>query len=155
MSHYPPQGKEMSVLRKIDGKLKRMDKAWTRLRELGADGFLEDLHCDGFHWHIDLGHAIEGVRVNGRERTKTLATVMLGVRRIRAGIDTKRADIKKAMNDLTGLLGEIQDLMAPFDLCKRCKGQRGAKIPSKRSPRTVYSWEDCEACDGRGVVIRP
>jgi hypothetical protein len=139
MSYYPPEGKEKKALERLRPLVSRMSK----------NGETVELYSH-FGATIYMGHALEGVRCNGRERVTSIQDIFEEMdcwpRRIKL--------IRREVQQLERTLAKMDKIRAGFVKCHSCHGKKGRKT---KPPPSHHSgpWEDCARCLGRGVLERP
>lgn len=150
MSYYPPKGKELKALRQIRGRVSKIENGMSNLHLLTTSIMCDSgAGDDTYSWKISTDHALRGIRVNGTGRTVSLATIMLAVSRIRAEHGILTVKVEKEIKKLEQLLTQIERIIEPFGFCPSCLGGRGRRVLIG----SVYRWEDCCFCDGRGILL--
>ncbi len=130
--HYPPKGKELEVVKKVDKLLEQYRK---------ID------HFDSSPT-VFIGHVIDGVRCNGKERVNSLLDV---IKKMAVYEQDLKCDIEGHKKALT-LTKQIRKAMLGFKVCPKCKGEKGF-FPPKVKNEEYRAWEDCLKCNGRGITI--
>lgn len=97
---------------------------------------------------IEIDHAKEKVRTNGRER---LTTWIDAYDELKEERDRRRADLVEAARRLV----EIEEAISQVDVemadknvvrCPECEGKKGHGV-------VCLHWTDCPKCEGKGVII--
>mgnify|MGYP001584065069 CR=1 FL=1 len=153
-----PKGKELSALKRIRKLVNDIDAAKSSL-SMVADEILEDNSYDGefsvriSSWGITSAHALDGVRTNGDGRLTSIANFVRGVRSIRERRAGTQRKLDKVLRTADRLLAQLERIVGPFELCKVCKGRKGRHIPRDEGQSITKRWQDCYACDGRGIRL--
>jgi hypothetical protein len=149
MAYDPPRGRELAAINQIIKLVERIEETQSALTH-AASQVLND--ADNVHWCITERHALDGVRTNGTGHLTSLATIMLGVRRIRKRHAGLKRDIARELRRLDALLAAAEKIVGPFTLCSECKGE-GGREGVVRSIGSITRWHDCAACAGRGLKL--
>ena len=137
MSYYPPEGKEKKALLKLEPMVRSMS-------DLAYDIY--------FGGSVAMGHAIKGVRCNGREQVRSIADIFDEMDESHKSIKHIKSVVAKAERTLA----RMNKIREGFIKCPSCHGKKGQKHRSAApTPGSCYGyWEDCAKCDGRGVLPR-
>jgi hypothetical protein len=143
-----PTGKELQVCKALQAMVKLTDQ---------MESALELVTPSDTDFHISVKHAREGVRTNGWEYLCTILDAMTGLRRFRHEVSHGLETYKK-IDVLAGeLLERAEELFSIFKVCPICEGRKGKKSDRKdetRFTKGMKQWDDCEECDGRGIILR-
>ena len=148
MGHSPPIGEEKKILASVSAGA-------IKLCEL-----LESIHLDYGSAGIEIDHAREGVRTNGRERTTTVLDVMEKTDEIFHHYQKQLRDAQKIERKVISIIDAIREDMKQLPICPHCEGKKGYGrngIPKKWEAGSgigmaIKQWEDCGVCGGRGVI---
>ncbi len=143
---YPPRGEEKKALQIIQRICRKIEKLGGELESLCFDLPEEDTNLDGIDWLITPSHALEGVRINGREMTRTLASFAINKRRLMQ----LPKQISAVAEQVGTALRDIVKVCEAFKLCPSCKGRCGSWDGKPRAHDS--HWDDCSKCKGRGVL---
>ena len=149
MSYSPPTGKEKKVLASVSNGA------------IDLHDLLESIHLDFGSAYIEISHAREGVRTNGTEKTTTVLDVVDKADEIFHRYQRQLRNMQKVEDKIITVIDRIRLKMEELPLCPHCKGLKGYGrdgIPKKWEAGSgvgmaIKQWEDCEVCDGRGVIV--
>ena len=135
--HNKPTGNEM-----------RVGKAFQKLFKPFNAKYKGDGNYSGVD--INLGHALEGVRCNGRQRMTTIIDAWNALKEARVDLDIHISDLRQEERELSQLSKKLVPEMRTLHLCPDCKGAKGIKVKRTNGGR-ITLWDDCDSCNGRGV----
>ena len=98
-------------------------------------------------WSTTASHALQQVRVNGREALITLIDLHDEGLQYLKDVDEHLEEMREAREIIASTL---ERLVKRFVKCPACDGEKGRKETT--SGVYVYHWIDCETCDGRGML---
>lgn len=136
MSNYKPKGKELKTAKKVNELFEGLKK------EVG-------FHRYPASASISIDHTLEGVRTNGHQAVTSLFNVKEDLEDYKKNCEDEIKIHQKAVELTEAMLAELDW----FKTCPKCKGGKGKKMPGGRSC-ILYTWEDCNKCDGRGIIER-
>lgn len=123
-------------------RLMAMEKRFDKLTD--TQGY----HSLYTSFSMNAGHAVEGVRLNGYAKRSTIVSAF---RHLDGEIKEEYEEIAELMKTQKKALLELEtlrDIINAFPACNSCKGDQGAGGENRAS-----EWEDCEECNGYGMVI--
>lgn len=135
--YNPPKGIEKKILKKY----KLLEKESFDRAELSTP-----------HLPCGYGFALEGVRTNGTEHLSSLSSFLYewdkGMKTAEEELLSWMIQFKKIKQLVKALRKDVKE---HFKVCSKCKGKGGKKIHQVEGMR-IRIWEDCEKCDGRGLI---
>lgn len=98
---------------------------------------------------IEIDHAKEKVRTNGRER---LTTWIDAYDELKDERERRRAHLVEAARRLVEIdaaISKVDTEMANKEVirCPECKGKKGHGV-------VCLNWTDCPKCEGKGVILK-
>lgn len=149
MKNYsPPSGTEKQILDLVAKESEALTVLLKRIWENPPSA------------QIEISHAREGVRTNGTERVTSVLDVMEKMEEAGRRYHRHHNEVSAIEAEVGDRLIAVRKLMEKLPLCSRCKGKKG--YGRNGIPRTwkagsgvgmsIKQWEDCEICDGRGIL---
>lgn len=150
MSYDPPTGPEKAVAILANRIYKRLDKS----EPLGSP----------FMIGISVGHALEGVRCNGTERLTTVIDCIDSLEEHSKDMIEHVKAVAARKIEIDAALKKLKDELVKRGLkpCPKCRGPydswydgchtKGQKVKTGASSGPMYRWEDCDKCNGRGLI---
>ena len=150
MAHSPPEGKEKQVLAKVSAQAIKLNELFT--------GIHVDFGCAS----IEIGHAREGVRTNGHERTNTVLDVVEKADEMFGRYQRELRELQRVEQEVINIINRIRFEVDKLPLCPSCKGMKGygrngmpphwEKGSQVAGGMAIKMWEDCGVCGGRGII---
>ena len=105
-------------------------------------------------FEIAVGHAAEGVRINGRGRGTTELTALRELEKLVAHLTQESDRLVETRDRVAAAAGAARALFdAHFELCRSCRGAQGAGNPAGGVDWRDDRWQDCGPCKGRGYRL--
>lgn len=146
--YSPPSGTEKRILNLVAKESEALTALLKRIWENPPDA------------QIQISHAREGVRTNGRERTTSVLDVRKQMEEALERYQKHRDEVYAIDAEVGNRVIASRKLMEDLPLCPECKGMKG--YGRNGMPRTweagsgpgmaIKQWEDCGTCDGRGIL---